>query len=62
MRILQRYRKYFLIRIVKLNYVPFQQSDHDILVPRSLISDYGPTTFSDRLKEYFWNLLDIFLI
>ena len=59
MWIIERRRHTFVIRVVRLDFMPWRDVDVDVIVPRSLIFDYGPVTIIDTVKEYFWKALDI---
>ena len=61
-RIVERRRYTFVIRVVRLDFLPWRDVDVDILVPRSFIFDYGPVTFTEAVKEYYWKVLDILRI
>ena len=59
MWIIERRCHTFVIRVVHLDFMPWCDVDVDVIVLHLLISDYGPVTIIDTVKEYFWKALDI---
>ena len=53
MRIIERRRHTFVIRVVRLDFMPWRDVDVDVIVSHSLFFDYNSITIIDIVKKYF---------